>query len=111
MAKVMAMLVHAAPLLAQDGRQRCEANTFQNLTLFGGQILNTTVQYHSNLTFGPETFLAQLNSYPVNVTGLDVCEVIVTYTHPGQNDTINAQMWLPRPDDWNGRFMGVGGGG
>ncbi|KEF54361.1 uncharacterized protein A1O9_09527 [Exophiala aquamarina CBS 119918] len=107
----MTMFVLATPLLAQDGRQQCDANIFLNVTLFGGEILNTTTQYHSNLTFGPEYFLAQINSYPVNITGLDVCEVAVTYTHPGQNDTINTMIWLPRPDRWNGRFMGIGGGG
>lgn len=111
MAKVTAMLALATPLLAQDGRQRCSASTFENLTLFGGEIINTTTQYYSNLTFGTAFFLQQINFYPINITGLDVCEVVVTYTHPGQNDTINAFLWLPRPDSWNGRFMGVGGGG
>lgn len=105
------MLSLAGPLLAQDGRQQCDAATFESLALFGGEILKTTTEYHSNLTFGPEYFLEQLNFYPANISNLDVCEVNVTYTHPGQNDTINAMMWLPRPDTWNGRFMGVGGGG
>ncbi|MBE7182496.1 MAG: tannase/feruloyl esterase family alpha/beta hydrolase [Terriglobus roseus] len=105
------MLSLASTLLAQDGRQQCDSATFEDLTLFGGEIINTTAQYHSNLTFGPEYFLYYLNFFPANITNLDVCEVNVTYTHPGQNDTINTIIWLPRPDNWNGRFMGVGGGG
>ena len=111
MAQAMTILAAATPLLALDGRPQCDASTFQNVTLFGGEILNTSAEFSSNLSFGPEFFIPQLNFYPTNITGLDVCEVTVTYTHPGQNDTINALMWLPPPDRWNGRFMGVGGGG
>ena len=49
-------------------------------------------------------------SYPNNITGLNFCNVSISYTHPGQNDLINVRIWLPS-NDWNGRFMGVGGGG
>lgn len=40
---------------------------------------------------------------------ISYCRVEMTYNHPGQNDTINLQVWLP--EEWNGRFQGVGGGG
>ncbi|KAH8816966.1 feruloyl esterase B precursor [Xylogone sp. PMI_703] len=50
-----------------------------------------------------------VTNYSNNITGLDFCNVTVTYTHPGEGDNINAYYWLP--PNWNGRFMGNGGGG
>ena len=46
----------------------------------------------------------------MNLTNLNFCNVTVTYTHPGENDTIHVQVWLPL-SGWNGRFQGTGGGG
>jgi poly(3-hydroxybutyrate) depolymerase len=37
--------------------------------------------------------------------------VLITYTHPGYNDTINTLIWLPDFATWRGRFLGAGGGG
>ena len=45
-----------------------------------------------------------------NITGLNFCQINVTLTHPGTGDAVNNQIWLPL-DGWNGRFLGVGGGG
>ncbi|MFB9905697.1 tannase/feruloyl esterase family alpha/beta hydrolase [Allokutzneria oryzae] len=38
------------------------------------------------------------------------CEVTVLLTHPGANDRVEVQVWLPS-SGWNGRFLGTGGGG
>jgi hypothetical protein len=46
---------------------------------------------------------------PADLRGLDFCNVTVTYTHPGQEDAIHVEVWLP--SKWNGRFQGIGGGG
>jgi pimeloyl-ACP methyl ester carboxylesterase len=43
-----------------------------------------------------------------DVTGINVCQVLVTLTHPGANDTANIQVWLPL-ENWNGRFLAAGG--
>ena len=40
----------------------------------------------------------------------NVCEINVTLTHAGASDTVLVQTWLPL-DDWNGRFVALGGGG
>jgi hypothetical protein len=86
----------------------CSTATFQDLTLFGGKILNIAATTHSNLSLQVSTLP---NFYAKNVTNLDACEVLVTYTHPGYNDTINTVVWLPSAEHWTGRFLGEGGGG
>jgi Tannase and feruloyl esterase len=50
------------------------------------------------------------SSTPIDLTGLNFCNVSLTYTHPGQHDTINVHVWLPMTH-WSGRFQGTGGGG
>ncbi|CAN9311384.1 unnamed protein product [Alternaria alternata] len=90
------------------GEQACEASSFQDLELYGGQILNIATKTHINLSFEAP---AEQNHYAVTVTGLNACEVTITYTHPGYNDTINTVIWLPSTENWTGRLLGAGGGG
>src|ERR1700679_1931151 len=44
----------------------------------------------------------------INFTNLNFCDVNVTYTHPGINDTVQVEYLLPL-SDWNGRFQSTGG--
>jgi hypothetical protein len=87
---------------------QCSPSTFQNLSLFGGKILHLETQAHSNYSVA---VVDGQNHFAKNVTSLDACEVIVSYTHPGYNDRINVVLWLPSSKTWTGRFMGAGGGG
>lgn len=104
--KAVAFLALTTPLIVLG--QSCTAPTFQNITVFGAKILNIKSQAYTNLSFNVPV---GQNHYAKNLTGLDVCEIIVTYTHPGYNDTINTTVWLPSPENWSGRFLGAGGGG
>jgi hypothetical protein len=38
------------------------------------------------------------------------CRVHATVSHPGANDRIGVDIWMPVVG-WNGRFVGIGGGG
>ena len=44
------------------------------------------------------------------ISGLAICDVVVTLSHPGANDLVTVEVFLPL-NGWNGRFQGVGGGG
>ncbi|KAH7303832.1 Tannase/feruloyl esterase [Stachybotrys elegans] len=90
------------------GPDQCSSGTFTAPALFGAEILGlkaSTVQnftrYVSDQEFAhnPEVF----------VQDAAFCNVTVTYTHPGQNDVIIVETWLPF--EWNGRLQAVGGGG
>lgn len=76
--------------------------------LFGAEILSLTSNLVSNYsTYVPDTY--NYNHPSVSVDNVDYCNITVTYTHPGQNDKINVEAWLPL--EWNERLMAVGGGG
>ena len=49
-------------------------------------------------------------SIPFERRPLDFCNVTLTYTHPGLGDNVNVFIWLPLKN-WNGNFLGQGGGG
>lgn len=87
----------------------CNISTIPYPDLPGASFLSGTAIPVLNYT----ATVAPLNQASnVNITSLDFCNVTLTYTHPGQNDTINVKIYLPSSSSsWNGRFMGTGGGG
>lgn len=76
--------------------------------LFGTSLISITaspVYNYTAFSFTPAT--GGYGTYTVE----EFCNVTVTYTHPGWNDTIHATVSLPSQNSWNGRFQGLGGGG
>lgn len=55
------------------------------------------------------TKLATVINY-TSVAGFDFCNVSAILTHPGANDVVYTELWLPLAG-WNGRFVATGGGG
>ncbi|KAK3998043.1 tannase [Cladorrhinum sp. PSN332] len=89
----------------------CVPSTFSP-TLFGGSILSISASVVTNTPVEvPGGF--RLTQPSVNLTADAVyCNVTVNYTHPGQNDSIIVEAWLPvESPSWNGRLQAIGGGG
>lgn len=87
----------------------CVPGTFSNLSLFGGEILSVETTLVSNYSASvPAAY--RYTAPSVQLTNATFCNVTVSYTHPGQNDNIYVEAWLPT-NNWNERFQAVGGGG
>ncbi|CAG9947270.1 unnamed protein product, partial [Clonostachys rosea f. rosea IK726] len=85
----------------------CTPSAF-NPSLYGAQILSIQANLVTNYSASvPEAF--RYTSPSVELKNATFCNITVTYTHPGQNDSIITEAWLPT--EWNERFMAVGGGG
>ncbi|KAK6369653.1 hypothetical protein LTS17_009559 [Exophiala oligosperma] len=87
----------------------CISRSFLYPDLFGSKTLSLTAEAVTNYSLSIEQ-----GGYPShdarNVTNLSFCNVSLIYTHPGQHDSINVQVWLPL-NGWNQRLQGAGGGG
>ncbi|KAJ9238273.1 hypothetical protein DTO169E5_4817 [Paecilomyces variotii] len=91
---------------AVTSASRCSAVYIDKPVLTGALILDIQAQEAHNFSaasLGPGT--NEGGRYTISF-----CNVTVTHTHPGWNDTINTQVWLPL-EGWNGRFQALGGGG
>lgn len=92
------------------GFQGCIPDTFSNVTLFGAQIQAINANPVTGYSY-PVLDGWRYSQPSVPVENATFCNVTVTYTHPGQNDSITAEVWLPLEDSWNGRLQAIGGGG
>lgn len=87
----------------------CADGMIQAPSLPGAEILSISAVPTLNYT---QTASSSFNfNHPtLHAQGVDFCNVTITYTHPGQNDQVGVETWLPL-DTWNGRIQSVGGGG
>jgi hypothetical protein len=95
-------------LISATGSSSCRVDAIPNPSIRGARIkdLNVT-EVHS---YAPWPFA--FGSLLAEERPIDVCNVTITYTHPGWNDEVHVYVWLPLEErDWNGRFLGTGGGG
>ncbi|KAK7715462.1 hypothetical protein SLS57_006849 [Botryosphaeria dothidea] len=87
----------------------CASETLPFPIISGAEILSIEASLVQNYTARVSGQL-YYNHGDVNATDLSFCNVTVAHTHPGQNDTVLTQIWLPT-ETWNGRMQAVGGGG
>lgn len=102
---VLALLSIATPTIASIG---CQPENFHPPAVKGLQILNidaNEVDNHTRFSLAPGTSPADGKLYTINF-----CNITVTYEHPGWNDEVHVNIWLPL-SGWNGRMLAVGGGG
>lgn len=86
----------------------CSSGQLPNPTLFGAKILSVSTNLVTNYSaYAPEAY--NYNHPSIYGDNIDFCNVTVTYTHPGHDDRINVEAWLPL--EWNDRLQAVGGGG
>ncbi|KXT10538.1 hypothetical protein AC579_6103 [Pseudocercospora musae] len=96
-----AAVLTASNLVDGSLSSRCASSRLSQLDVFGAKILAVTASPLQNHTAVTDAGIW---------SDLNICNVTVTYTHPGRDDTIHIDIWLPL-EDWNGRFQGAGGGG
>jgi hypothetical protein len=88
----------------------CLSETFTGISLFGAEILSVAASLVTN--YSSSVPVSHRFTQPaVEVQNATFCNVTITYTHPGQGDTIAVEAWLPPADGWNGRLQAVGGAG
>ncbi|KAH7127214.1 feruloyl esterase B precursor [Dendryphion nanum] len=84
---------------------RCKNATFKHSKIPGAKILEISAEERRNST------TPGLGPLMPPVPGLYYCEVKVYLTHPGADDKVLVETWLPlETDDWNGRYQAGGGG-
>lgn len=88
----------------------CFADAIALPSIFGANFLSVEASLVQNYTLHvpPQYRLDRSDDFGVDMS---FCNVTLTHTHPGLNDAIISQIWLPIQPAWNGRLKMVGGGG
>jgi len=87
----------------------CAASAIPYPTVFGAEIINLSANLVRNYSEEVSSDF-YFNNAAISVKNVDFCNITITYTHPGQNDTVNVETWLPMKN-WNQRLQATGGGG
>lgn len=103
----LGQLAQAACVPTRDVTQTCSPSSFNFPDINGTAPISITAVPTYNYT---ATSLPPGSIDSARYT-ISFCNVSVTYTHTGADDTINVQVWLPFNSSWNGRLQAVGGGG
>lgn len=96
-------------MTALGSSNMCSLAMFNTPSLFGAEILQVNADHVTNYSF-PAIPGWRYSQPSVEVTNAEFCNVTVTYTHTGQNESINVEAWLPTTN-YNGRLQAIGGGG
>lgn len=95
-------------VITEGATLNCSSTAIPFPILFGAEVQSLTAVLVRNFSiFTPRNGASP--PFDTRWNDLDFCNITVTYTHPGRDDTINVKVWLPSTS-WNGRFQGTGGG-
>ncbi|KAK1975759.1 Tannase/feruloyl esterase, partial [Colletotrichum cereale] len=90
----------------------CRPETFPFPAILGTRHVGTTAAAVRNYTGFPGFAHEATVVVPAASGVRPFCNVTVSYTHPGHDDVVSVHVWLPLEEgQWNGRFLGLGGGG
>jgi len=87
----------------------CVPATFHNLSLFGAEVTSVSATLVTNYS-ASVLVTDRFTQPPVELQNATFCNITVSYTHPGQDDALVVESWLPAAG-WNGRLQAVGGAG
>ncbi|KAI8165397.1 hypothetical protein K4K49_011514 [Colletotrichum sp. SAR 10_70] len=118
-ARTLSVLGAATAAAAASNSSACTSATFASLTLSNIEIISLNVSALRNQSLASAQDAGTgvgvgIISAPTGETasGVDLCQIAIQYTHPGQNDNVNTYIGLPLDAaNWNSRFMMGGGGG
>src|SRR5689334_5291699 len=91
---------HTMALLQDTLLSNCTSRAIPFPSIDGAQILSMNANVVLNHSvFAPAMY--NFNHPDIRGDNLSYCNLTVTHTHPGQNDTILSKIWLPLRPTWN----------
>ncbi|KAK0708457.1 Tannase/feruloyl esterase [Lasiosphaeris hirsuta] len=88
----------------------CVPTSFGIPSVFGLQILSVSASMVANYNASaPAAY--RFTQPSTQLQSATFCNITVSYTHPGQDDNVIVEAWLPTAENWNHRLQAVGGGG